>query len=37
MLDGKGELQKDLFIEDGLHMNPKGYKIWKSVIEKMIQ
>jgi lysophospholipase L1-like esterase len=33
MLDANGEVQKDLFIEDGLHMNKKGYDIWARVIQ----
>ena len=28
MLDDGGEVQKDLFLSDGLHMNKKGYDIW---------
>jgi len=36
MLDSNGEVQKDLFIQDNLHMNRKGYEIWKSVIEKFL-
>jgi lysophospholipase L1-like esterase len=36
MLDGNGEVQKDLFIQDNLHMNRKGYEIWKSVIRKFL-
>jgi hypothetical protein len=32
MLDEKGELRKDLFIEDNLHMNSKGYDIWTKVL-----
>jgi lysophospholipase L1-like esterase len=32
MLDEKGELKKNLFIEDNLHMNKAGYDIWTSVI-----
>ncbi len=32
MLDSSGEVQKDLFLEDGLHMNKKGYDIWARVI-----
>ena len=31
MLTGK-KLRKDLFIEDGLHMNDKGYEIWYNVL-----
>ena len=33
MLDGKGGLRPELFIEDGLHMNADGYEIWAEVIE----
>jgi lysophospholipase L1-like esterase len=32
MLDDQGELRKDLFVEDNLHMNSKGYSIWAKVI-----
>jgi lysophospholipase L1-like esterase len=36
MLDSTGEVRKDLFIEDNLHMNQLGYAIWKAVIRKFI-
>lgn len=32
MLDTKGEPMKDIFLEDNLHMNDKGYAIWKKDI-----
>ena len=32
MLNRKGEVNKNLFIEDGLHMNEKGYEIWKNAL-----
>lgn len=32
MLDEKGNVFKDVFIEDGLHMNKKGYDIWGNVV-----
>ena len=32
MLDNHGNVFKDVFIEDGLHMNKKGYDIWGNVI-----
>ena len=32
MCDEKGEVYKDLFIIDKLHMNQKGYDIWKEVV-----
>jgi lysophospholipase L1-like esterase len=33
MLDAKGNYREDLFLEDSLHMNPKGYAIWKTIIQ----
>jgi lysophospholipase L1-like esterase len=35
MLDG-GKLQKNLFIEDGLHMNAQGYEIWYRAIKPFL-
>ncbi len=32
MLDSNGEVLKDIFMEDGLHLNEKGYKIWTGTI-----
>lgn len=32
MLDKNGNVFKNVFIEDGLHMNKKGYDIWGEVI-----
>lgn len=32
MLDGDGLPRRDLFLEDELHMNRKGYDVWVSVI-----
>lgn len=36
MLDNKGNVFKDVFIEDGLHMNKKGYDIWAKVIGEFL-
>lgn len=36
MLDSNGQVKTDLFIEDNLHMNRKGYDIWKTVLEKFM-
>lgn len=33
MVDASGEPFKDIFIEDNLHMNAKGYHIWQKLIE----
>ena len=32
MLDESGEPNKSYFIEDGLHLNKKGYKVWFEII-----
>ena len=37
MLDAKGNPMADIFIEDNLHMNAKGYKIWQKVIEPYLK
>lgn len=37
MCDDKGEVKKDLFIGDMLHMNDKGYKIWASTVRPFIE
>lgn len=36
MMD-RGKLRRDLFIEDGLHMNEKGYQLWYGVIKEYIK
>lgn len=36
MLNADGSLKKDLFIEDGLHMNKQGYDLWIKVIEPLL-
>ncbi|NND34433.1 MAG: G-D-S-L family lipolytic protein [Saprospiraceae bacterium] len=35
-LDKNGEVLKDIFIDDNLHMNAKGYAIWKETIEPFL-
>jgi len=37
MLDNKGNVFKDIFLEDGLHMNKKGYDIWGKVIGEFLK
>jgi lysophospholipase L1-like esterase len=37
MLDNKGNVFKDVFLEDGLHMNKKGYDIWGKVIDELLK
>ena len=33
MLDKDRLPKKDIFLEDGLHMNAKGYAIWQKIIQ----
>jgi len=35
MLEGN-KVKQDIFIEDGLHMNAKGYQIWYDVLEPFV-
>ncbi len=37
MLKADGTVRQDLFLEDGLHMNEKGYVIWTRVIARVIK
>lgn len=32
MLDAKGEMREELYVEDRLHMRPEGYAIWKKIM-----
>ena len=36
MYDEGGELRKDIFLNDRLHLNAEGYKIWTSIIKPTI-
>ena len=36
MLNDDGNVMADLLVEDGLHMNAKGYAIWTSVIRPVL-
>ncbi len=33
MLNDDGSIKKEIFIEDNLHMNAKGYAIWQKIME----
>lgn len=37
MLDASGQPRPELFLEDGLHMNARGYAIWRDLIRPVIQ
>lgn len=32
MLDAKGAMREELYVQDRLHMKPEGYAIWKKII-----
>lgn len=36
MLDRNGEVFKDVFLKDNLHMKPNGYQIWQKVLEPFL-
>lgn len=36
-LDKDGTVMKDIFLEDNLHMNPKGYAIWEKTIRPFLK
>jgi lysophospholipase L1-like esterase len=37
MLDASGQPRAELFLEDGLHMNAKGYAIWRDLIDPVLR
>ena len=36
MLSKSGQVREELFLEDGLHLNPQGYAVWTSVIRRYL-
>jgi lysophospholipase L1-like esterase len=37
MLDASGQVRRELFVEDGLHMNARGYSIWRGLIQPVLR
>ena len=37
MLDANGQPRRELFLEDGLHMNASGYAIWRNLIAPILR
>jgi lysophospholipase L1-like esterase len=37
MVDTWGQPKPDLFLEDGLHMSPSGYAIWRELIAPLLK
>src|SRR5690606_9208973 len=35
-LDADGNVKKDIFVKDNLHLNAKGYQIWQQVLSKYL-
>lgn len=36
MMKDDGNVREDLFVQDGLHMNQKGYDIWRNVVAPVL-
>ncbi len=36
MLDDNGKVRPEIFLEDNLHMNPAGYRLWTSIIKPLL-
>jgi lysophospholipase L1-like esterase len=36
MLQPDGHVMTDIFVEDNLHLNPKGYKIWTAAVRAVL-
>ena len=37
MLDSSGQPRKELFLDDGLHMNARGYAIWRDLVQPILR
>ena len=37
MLDASGKVRTDIFVEDNLHMNTEGYRIWQQVMQPYLK
>ena len=36
MLDAKGQMREELYVQDRLHMKPEGYVIWEKAIHPFL-
>ena len=36
MLNAEGTPREDIFVEDGLHMNAKGYDLWREAVRPIL-
>ena len=32
----EGDVMTDIFVEDNLHLNPKGYEIWTAAVRSVL-
>ncbi len=37
MLNEKGEPKAEIFLEDKLHLNEKGYAIWRRILQRYLE
>ena len=37
MLDASGQPRRELFLDDGLHLNAQGYALWRQVLAPRLQ
>ena len=37
MLDDQGQPLKELFVEDGLHLNAAGYRRWSALVRPLLE
>jgi lysophospholipase L1-like esterase len=37
MLGSDGRPRRELFLDDGLHLNDKGYAVWNAVLAPLLQ
>ncbi|MBI3467383.1 MAG: hypothetical protein HY000_30610 [Planctomycetes bacterium] len=37
MLGADGEPRPELFVKDGLHLSPAGYKLWSSLVRRQLE
>ena len=37
MLSESGKPRRELFVEDGLHMNAAGYRLWRKIVAPVVQ
>ena len=36
MLDANGEVKRDIFVDDNLHLNEKGYNLWTAAVRSVL-